>query len=94
MVDETKVRELLTSLLTEVAAKARADALAGKSDIGSIWRRDAPSELASMDPAKVEEAIADIRKATATKEGARRIINAIMVAAKAVAKIAISQPPV
>lgn len=93
MVDETKVREILTSLLTEVAAKARADALAGQSDIASVWRRDAIS-LTSMDPTKVEEAIADINKATATKEGARRIINAIMVAAKAVAKIALTQPPV
>lgn len=85
--DKDAVREALTSLLTNVAAQAREDALAGRSDIGSIFRREGES-LASLDAKAVEDAIIDINKATATKEGARRLMNGIMVAAKAAAKIA------
>lgn len=85
--DQEAIKTALTSLLTDVAAKARADALAGNSDIGSIFRRDS-EQLKSLDPKAVEDAIIDINKATATKEGARRLMNGLMVAAKAAAKIA------
>ena len=87
MVDQEQVKKLLTELLSDVAAKAREDALNDRSDIASIYKRDRKTTLNSLDPAKVEEAIAYINRATATKEGARRIINAIMVAAKAVAQV-------
>lgn len=85
--DQEAIKQALTSLLTDVAAKAREDALAGNSDIGSVFRRDS-EKLKSLDPKAVEDAIVDINKATATKEGARRLMNGIMVAAKAAAKIA------
>lgn len=88
MVDETKVRDLLVSLLEDVAAKARADAAAGKSDIGSIWKRSGP-EMASLDPKQIEKAIQDVNKATATKEGAARLIGSLMLAARIVAKAAL-----
>lgn len=86
--DKEALREALTSLLTDVANKAREDALAGRSDIGSIYRREHEDRLKSLDAEAVEAAIVDIDKATATKEGARRLINGIMVAAKVAAKVA------
>ena len=85
--DKEAIRQALTALLTDVAAKAREDALAGRSDIGSVWRRER-EQLSSLDPDAVEAAIADINKATATKEGARRLMNGLMVVAKAAAKVA------
>jgi len=85
--DPETIKEALTTMLTDVAAKARADALAGNSDIGSIFRRDG-EQLKSLNPQAVEDAILAINKATATKEGTRRLVNGILVAAKAAAKIA------
>ncbi len=85
--DQEAIKAALTALLTDVAAKARVDALAGNSDIGSIFRRKS-EQLQSLDPQAVEDAIIAINKATATKEGARRLINGILVAAKVAAKIA------
>ena len=84
--DQEAIKLALTSLLTDVAAKARADALAGHSDIGSIFRREG-ERLQNLSPQAVEDAIIAIDKATATKEGTRRLINGILVAAKAAAKI-------
>lgn len=86
--DESKIRESLVTMLTDVANQARADALAGQSNIGSIYDKDLP-KLRTLDPKQIEEAIANIKKATATKESAARLINAILVAAKTVATIAI-----
>jgi len=85
--DSEAVKTALTSLLTDMAAQAREDALAGNSDIGSIFRRDS-EKLRNLDPKAVEDAIVAIKKATATKEGTRRLVNGIMVAAKAAARIA------
>jgi acetylglutamate kinase len=85
--DPKVIKQVLTSLLTDIADKAKADALAGQSDIGSIFRRDT-TQLQSLNPKAVEDAVAAINKATATKEGTRRLINGILVAAKAAAKIA------
>ena len=85
--DNKQIQEALTSLLTDVATKARKDALAGESDMGSIFRRD-NEKLQSLDPKAVEDAIINIKKATATKEGARRLMNGLMVAARAAARIA------
>ena len=82
--DNEAIRQSLTSLLTDVAAKAKQDALAGRSDIGSIYRRER-EQLKSLNPQAVEDAIAHINKATATKEGTRRLVNGILVAAKAAA---------
>ncbi len=86
--DAEAIREALTALLTDVAAKARKDALAGNSDIGSIFRRDS-EKLQSLNPTAVEEAIVAINKATNSKEGTRRLINGILIAAKAAAKLVI-----
>ena len=88
MVDETKIRDLLVSLLEDVAAKAKADAKAGKSDISSIWNRSGP-ELASLDPKQIEKAIQDVNKATATKEGAARLVSSLMLAASVIVKAAL-----
>ena len=84
--DSEAIKGALTALLTDIAAKARQDALAGNSDIGSIFRRDS-ERLQSLNPIAVEDAIVAINKATATKEGTRRLVNGILVAAKVAAKI-------
>lgn len=88
MVDENKVRELLVSLLEDVAAQAKADARAGKSDIASIWKKVGP-EMSSLDAKQIEKAIQDVNRATATKEGAARLVNSLMLAARVVAKAAL-----
>lgn len=85
--DQEKIKQALTALLTDVAAKAKQDALEGNSDIGSIFRRESES-LSSLDAKAVDDAIIDINKATATKEGTRRLVHGILVAAKAAAKVA------
>lgn len=85
--DPKVIKEVLTSLLTDIADKAKADALAGRSDIGAIFRRDS-ERLQSLNPKAIEEAVLAINKATATKEGTRRLVNGILVAAKAAARIA------
>lgn len=84
--DKEAIRQALVDMLTDVATKARQDALAGESDIAAIYDRER-TDLKSLDAQKVEEAIRDIDKATATKEGARRLVNAIMVVAKAIVKM-------
>lgn len=84
--DPEVIKQALKAMLEEVAQKARDDARAGESDIGSIFEEELDA-LPSLDVAKVEQAIADIDSATATKEGARRLINGILIAAKAAAKI-------
>lgn len=86
--DNKQIQEALTSLLTDVATKARKDALAGESDMGSIFRRGG-EKLQSLDPKAVEDAIIDIKKATATKEGTRRLMDGIMLAARTAAKLII-----
>ena len=82
--DETKIRNMLTAFLTDVADQAKADALAGQSNIGSVFDRNAPA-MKMLDEKKIKEAIADIKKATATKESCARLIGAILLAAKAAA---------
>ncbi len=85
--DQEAIRKALTLLLLEVAAKAREDAAADRSDIGSIYRRKRDS-LSSLDVQRIEDTILQIERATSTKEGARRLINGLMVAAKVAAKFA------
>ncbi len=84
--DSEAIKQALTALLTDVAAKAREDALAGNSDIGSIFRRES-EKLQSLNPKAIEDAIIAINKATATKEGTRRLVNGILVAVKAAARL-------
>lgn len=85
--DQTKIKEALVAMLEEVAEKAKADARAGESDIGSIFREDS-TPLKRLDVAAVEEAIANVNKATATKEGTRRLVNGLFLAAKVAARVA------
>lgn len=85
--DQEQIKKALTAMLTDVAAKARQDAIDGESDIGSIFRKES-EHLESLDPKAIEEAILAIDKATSTKAGARRLINGLMFAAKAAARIA------
>jgi len=85
--DKDQIKDALTTLLQDIADKAKADARKGESDIGSIFRRDSES-LQQLDMKAVEDAIANIDRATATKEGARRLMNGLMLAAKVAAKIA------
>lgn len=86
--DSEQIKTVLTTLLTDIAAKAREDALTNNSDIGSIFRKDSDN-LLSLDPKAVEDAIIAIDKATATKEGTRRLINGILVVAKIAARLTI-----
>lgn len=81
--DENKIREMLTAFLTDIADQARADAVADKSNIGSVFDRATPA-IKTLDENKIKEAIADINRATATRESCARLINAILLAAKAV----------
>lgn len=85
--DPEVIRRALTEVLRSVADQAMADARVDESDIGSVFE-DEVAALPSMDVTKIEEAIANIDKATATKEGARRLINGILVVAKVAAKAA------
>tara|TARA_R110002094_G_scaffold202613_1_gene173749 strand:+ start:956 stop:1216 length:261 start_codon:yes stop_codon:yes gene_type:complete len=85
--DKEAVKEVLTNLLGDIADKARADAQAGESDIGSIFRREGNS-LQALDIKALDEAITDIDKATATQEGARRLMNGVIMAAKLAARLA------
>ena len=85
--DPEVIKAALKNMLHEIADKARADARRGESDIASIFE-DEVAPLPSVDIAKIEEAIANIDKATATKEGARRLISGILVVAKVAAKVA------
>lgn len=81
------IRRALTEALESIAKQARIDALADKSDIGSIFE-DEIDVLPSLDVAKIEQAIRDIDRAAATKEGARRLINGLLVVARVAAKAA------
>jgi len=87
--DKDQIRDALTALLQDIADKAQKDARSGESDIGSIFRRDS-KPLQQLDMKAIDEAIANIDKATATKEGARRLMSGVMLAAKVAAKIACS----
>ena len=82
--DAEKIKEALVSMLEEVADKARQDARSGKSDIGSIYRKKR-DPLSSLDPKVAEQAIRNIKVATATKEGTRKLVNAVILAAKVIA---------
>lgn len=82
--DENKIREVLTELLSDIAQQAKIDALAEKSNIGSIYDKPLPI-MKVLDEKKVAEAILDIKKATATKELAARLMNAVLIAAKTIA---------
>jgi len=84
--DQNKIREALTSLLNDIAAQARVDATNGQSNIGSIYDSATP-EFRTLDEKQIQAAIVDINKATATKDMARRLVNAIMLAASTVANI-------
>jgi len=86
--DNEAIRKVLIELLEDVRDKARQDARGDNADIGSIWRDDRTSHTSSLDAAKAEEAIANVKRATATKEGARRLVNGIMVLAKIAVKTA------
>lgn len=87
IMDPEIIKQGLINMLQTVADKARADAERGESDISSIFK-DELDVLPSLDVAKIEQAIRDIDKATATKEGARRLINGLLVVARVAAKAA------
>ena len=90
--DNEAVRRILTSLLSDIASQAKIDSTTGVSNIASIYRPVTDNQFDSLDPQKIEEAIKDINHATATKEGARRLVNALMVVAKTVARIYFPKP--
>jgi molybdate-binding protein len=81
-----ELREQLSSLLEEAAAKARRDARSGSgTDLSSILdgKMDVDSDdIQMLDQESVKEAIEVINRATRTKEGARRILAAVTVAIK------------
>lgn len=87
MIDEKQIRDALVTLLVDVAAKAKADSLTGKSDIASIYRRGNTADLEVVNVKLLDEAIQNIEKATSTKDGARRVVNAIMAVARTVAQL-------
>lgn len=87
MIDENQVRDALVTLLMDVAAKAKADSASGVSDIASIYRRDNSAKLTAINVDLLDEAIRNIEKATSTKDGARRVVNAIMAVARTVAQL-------
>ena len=87
MIDETKVRDALVSLLEGVAEKARQDARDNNSDIMSVIGTNEGDGNASINLEHVERAIENVERATRTKEGARRMLNAIMVTARVVGRV-------
>jgi hypothetical protein len=86
MMDPEVIKKHLQEMLSTVAAKARADAESGESDISSVFN-DESTPLPSLDVTKIEEAIRNIEVATSTKEGARRLINGVLLAAKVATKV-------
>jgi len=84
MVDEIKIRQVLTDLLLDITGKARSDALNGRSDISQAFGSELPF-LKTLDDAAIKQAILDIHKATATKETSAKLLNAILSAAKIIA---------
>jgi hypothetical protein len=74
------IHAVLTSFLEGIENHARADALEGHSNIGSIF--DTTPTLQTIDTQKIQELLTAIHQATVTKETTRRIVNAILVAAK------------
>jgi len=87
MIDENRVRDALVTLLVDVAAKAKEDSLSGESDIASVYRRGNKTDLSAVNVERIDEAIRNIEKATSTKDGARRVVNAIMAVARTVAQL-------
>jgi hypothetical protein len=85
--DQNKIKEALTALLKDVASQAEADARAGESDIGSIFRQEGES-LHKLDVKAINKTISHIETATATREGALKLMNGIMLAARVAARIA------
>lgn len=86
--DNDKLKDALTGILKDVAEQAKADAKNGKSNIGSIFK-DSSNDLVSLDGEAINEAIANIEKATKTKQGAKRLLDGIMLAARTAARIAL-----
>lgn len=86
--DEIKIREILVGMLNDIAIQAQADAASGKSNISSIYNKNIPT-LRVLDEKQIKQAIEDIHKATATKEGTARLVNALLMAARTVAAITI-----
>lgn len=82
--DSDKIRTMLTAFLTDVADQAKVDAIVGQSNISSIFDNNIPA-MQMLDENKIKEAIADIKRATATKESCARLVSAILLAAKTVA---------
>jgi hypothetical protein len=80
------IQALFRAWIKEVADKAKQDSLQGESDIGSIYR-DTEVNFNRLSEADIDRISADIAQATRTKEGARRLINAIASAAKVIVKL-------
>ena len=86
MLNPQDVKALFRAWLREVANKAKEDSLRGESDIGSIYR-DTEVNFNGLTDEDVDRISEDIAKATKTKEGARRLINALASAAKVIVKL-------
>lgn len=81
------LRLALVTMLEDIAQKARLDATRGESDISSVFGDGDQFSVDSVDITQVEEAIANVEEATATKQGAQRLINGILLVAKFAAKL-------
>ena len=84
--DESMVREHLKKMFRDIAEKARRDALNDTPDISDIYS-DSSDRLLNMSDEELSEIISNIDKAASTKEGARRLVSAISLAAKAIVRI-------
>jgi len=80
------IQAAVRAWLNSVAEKAREDSRKGESDIGSIYRQ-AEVNFNSLSDEDIDQMTQDIVKAASTKEGARRIMNAVATVAKVIVKL-------
>jgi len=84
----TEIRKQLTSLLEEMAEKAKRDARNGEVDLSDILGFGVDDdEIKLLDEVEVAATVDAINKLTRTKAGARRLVAAITLAVKHAGKL-------
>jgi len=86
MSNSQDIQQLLRAWLKSVADKAQEDSLRGESSIGSIYQ-EAEINLEGLTEQDLDQISKDIEQATRTKEGSRRLINALASVARVIVKL-------
>jgi hypothetical protein len=86
MSNSQDIQQLLRAWLKSVADKAQEDSLKDESSIGSIYH-EAEINLEGLTEQDLDQISKDIEQATRTKEGSRRLINALASVARVIVKL-------